>query len=71
MLRVPVKSSNIKSIGYDAASRRLHVEFAGGAVHEYKDVSPERHSMLINAPSIGGHFHKHIRSQFESLKVSA
>ena len=65
----PVQSSSISSIGYDAESRTLHVEFAAsGHVYSYPDVEPETHQALVNADSIGAHFGKHIRPHYSGKK---
>ena len=58
-----VESSNIKAIGYDAASKILRVEFRNGASHDYPDTSLEMHADFMAADSKGKHFHKHIRRQ--------
>ena len=69
MKRQPVQSSSISSVGYDAAARELHVEFASsGHVYVYPDVDPEAHEALLGAASIGVHFGKHIRPNFEGKK---
>ena len=39
--RKEVKSSNIKSIGYDQRSRLLVIEFLSGSVYEYYNVPQE------------------------------
>ena len=69
MKREPVSSSNIKSVGYDPASKTLEVEFQSGDVHQFLDVPAEKHAELIKAKSIGGHFHKEIRWRHKSKKV--
>ena len=61
MERQPVKSSSIKSIGYDQAAKKMHIEFASGAVYEYPDIERHEHAALVNAPSVGAHFSKNIR----------
>lgn len=68
MNRVPVESSNIKSIGHDPAANVLHVEFHGPAgkptrVYEYPNVSAEEHQNLLDAASLGSHFHRFIRGR--------
>lgn len=65
----PVKSSNIKAVGYDAKSRALDVQFHSGATHRYHDVSPEKHQALMAADSVGSHFHANIRNAHKSSKV--
>lgn len=62
-----VKSSNISKIGHSGTT--LTVEFKnGGAVWDYEGVTPEQHDALVNADSIGSHFHHHIKSKFEGKK---
>lgn len=68
--REPVSSSNIKSVGYDAQTRTLAIEFSNSRVYHYADVSPEAHQALIGADSIGRHFAAHVRNQFTSSHVS-
>ena len=58
---VPVASSSIRAIGYDAAALRLYVEFHSGDVYAYEWVSPRAHRALMEADSIGAHFNKEIR----------
>lgn len=64
--RTAVKSSNVKSVGYDPASRKLQVEFHAappatkGVVYEYGDVTPGQHAALMAAKSKGAYLHLHI-----------
>lgn len=64
--RTPVKSSNVKSVGYDEASQTLAVEFAGGGVYHYAGVSPKDHAALTKAESVGKHIAAHIRPKFKA-----
>jgi hypothetical protein len=64
--RVPVTSSRIVSVGYEADTRKLQVEFKGGRVYEYADVPPEIYTRLLEAnadkdQSLGIHFHKLVK----------
>lgn len=68
--RTPVASSNIKSVGYDAATRTLAIEFSNSHVYHYADVPSDAHQALIGADSIGRHFAAHVRNQFTSSQVS-
>lgn len=70
MNRQPVKSSNIKSVGYDATRRALEIEFQSGQIHEYANVPPEKHQALIKAKSVGQFFHRAIRSKHKSKQVA-
>jgi KTSC domain-containing protein len=67
--RQPVKSSNIKSIGYDPEKQELHVEFGSGQVYAYANVPPEKHQALLAAESIGQHFARHIRTSHGFRKL--
>lgn len=64
----PVKSSNIRAVGYDPATRDLHVHFNNGGRYVYADVPPEKHEALLSADSIGRHLHQHIRSAHVARK---
>jgi hypothetical protein len=69
MTRTPVKSSNLKSVGYDPKSKTLEVEFHTGAVHQYEGVSPQSHKKMLAAKSIGGYFQVNIRNFHKSNQV--
>ena len=45
--RVPVESSSIASVGYDATARTLEVEFRHGAIYRYLNVDPEAHQAFL------------------------
>ena len=63
MNRAFVKSSNIKSIGYDAESETLEVEFSGERVYQYFGVPQQLHSDLMRAKSHGGFLYANISSR--------
>lgn len=66
MVRVPVESSQIKSVGYeavDATSGVLEVEFSTGAIYTYANVPPGLHSAFMEAESKGKFFGKQIKSK--------
>jgi hypothetical protein len=71
MSLTPVKSSNIKAVGYDPGSKALRVEFNSGAQHRYEEVSPEKHAGMMAADSVGSYFHAHIRGAHKSSKVES
>lgn len=62
MQRVPVVSSDLASVGYDANSQTLEIEFRTGAVYEYRPVAPALHAELMSAPSLGRFFNQRIRN---------
>lgn len=69
---VPVASSNIAAIGYDAARELLRVEFLSGSVYQYENVTPADHAALMAASSHGSHFSRYIKAhpdRFPCTKV--
>ena len=60
----PVESSQVKAIGYDAASTTLAVTFTrgAGATYHYPNVTQEAFDAFKGADSIGAHFGKHIKN---------
>jgi hypothetical protein len=60
---VPVTSSNLKAVGYDADAKELHVQFKNGGHYSYAGVPPEKHRALMAAASKGAHLHAHIKGQ--------
>lgn len=64
-----VVSSNVASVAYDAAARRLRVRFLSGSAYEYEDVGPGVARRLLRAKSVGEYFHARIRGQFDYRKL--
>lgn len=58
----PVKSSNIRKIGYDPAEKKLVVLFRNGNKYAYFPIEPKVHQELISAESIGKYFYENIRN---------
>jgi hypothetical protein len=51
---VPVKSSNVDAVGYDAATKELHVRFKGNPkVYIHDGVTPQQHAAFLASPSKG------------------
>lgn len=72
MVRTPVKSSNIKSIGYDPSSKTLEVEFSAGTVYEFPGVSADVWAAFQSAGSAGRFFASEIKGKYTgSKKVEA
>lgn len=63
----PVKSSNLKKVGYDAGAQALHIDFGRG-VYVFHGVPPEKHRELVNAVSPGKYFAAQIRGKYEVKK---
>lgn len=61
MNMIPVSSSNLSAVGYDAASQTLRVAFVGGGLYEYSVVSGSVHAGLMAASSHGSYFDAHVK----------
>jgi hypothetical protein len=55
MDRVPVSSRALRSIGYDAATECLQVEFKNGGLYEYLGVPPQVYDWLQRTPNKGAY----------------
>lgn len=67
--RRPVKSSNLRSVGYDAERAVLEVEFRETGVYQYFDVPAHVYERLMLVMSKGRYFNEQIRDQFQSQRV--
>lgn len=70
MRRDPVESSAIASVGYDAASGTLELQFQGGAVYRYAGVPPQVVEALMAAESKGRFVNAHIRQRFPYERIA-
>lgn len=61
MNMVPVSSSNLRAVGYDAATQLLRVAFIDGGLYEYLSVPASVHAGLMSAGSHGSYFDAHIK----------
>jgi hypothetical protein len=69
MKRQPVKSTNVKSVGYDAEEKVLEVEFRSGGVYQYAGVQPEMYADLLEAESIGRFVSQVVRAGRRGLRI--
>jgi len=69
MIRIPVQSSNLISIGYDFSNMTLEVEFKNGRVYQYYDVPQAEHDGLMAAGSHGIYFNQNIRNAYRCAQV--
>lgn len=58
-------STNLISVGYDAASKTLEVEFQSGLVYQYYDVEESVYQDLMTADSKGQFFHDNILKEYD------
>jgi hypothetical protein len=65
MDRTPVTSTDIASIGYDAKTRQLEVEFKHGTkLYTYEGVSEDIYAEFLNAKSPGRFFAANIKDKY-------
>lgn len=64
MDRIPVASSSVSSVGYDAATFELEVEFRNGSIYRYQQVPMAAYRLLFQAPSIGAYVNHVIKPRF-------
>lgn len=67
--RQPVRSSNVKDVGYDPATQTLEVGFKSGASYRYAGVSPARYNELLNARSKGTFLRETIIPAHKAVRV--
>ncbi len=70
MDRTRVQSSSLKSVGYDAGTKTLEIEFHDGGLYQYFNVPAVVHRDLLNASSIGQYFTYFIKDSFRCKKVT-
>lgn len=61
MTRTSVDSSNLRSVGYDAATSTLEVEFHSGGIYQYYSVPASVYNGLMSASSHGTYFDQHVK----------
>ena len=61
MQRIPVKSRDVKSVGYDERTQTLEVEFLSGGFYEYTRVPKDVYIDLLQEENKGEYFWRNIR----------
>ena len=70
MLRTPVTSSNLASVGYDPTNRVLEIEFLSGPIYQYFNVPENIYSGLMQAGSHGSYFDAFVKKAgYRSARV--
>ena len=69
MDRTPVESSNIASIGYDAGTGTLEMEFHNGKIYQYFDVPEHVYQDIMSASTHGQFFHQNIRGIYRYARA--
>lgn len=66
---MPVRSSNLHSVGYNLWSRTLEIQFRNGRIYQYFDVPWEVYAGLMNAGSHGRFFAIFIRAGYAFRRI--
>lgn len=69
MNRTSVTSESVASVGYDANTMTLEVEFTRGPVYQYFDVPGTEYRALVSASSVGTYLNKNIKSSYRYARV--
>lgn len=69
MNRTSVQSSNVASVGYDAGTLTLEVEFTNGTIYLYFDVPEVEYHNLIGAESVGKYLNQNIKNSYRYSKT--
>lgn len=68
--RIPVTSSNIRSIGYSPDTETLEIEFLSGGIYQYSNVPSNIYDDLMSASSHGGYFAANIKERYPTERIS-
>ncbi|TBB56943.1 KTSC domain-containing protein [Rhizobium ruizarguesonis] len=69
MMRDPVSSTNVLSVGYDEPTETLEVEFSNGSIYQYYNVGSALFQQLMQAPSKGQFLNAYIRNSYPYSRV--
>ena len=69
MRRLPVDSTSLASVGYDAGTAVLEIEFREGGVYQYYQVPARVHRELMSAESRGSYFTQFIRPTYRFRRM--
>lgn len=68
--RLPIDSSNLKSVGYDESRGILAVEFASGAIFHYYQVPLVVFEQMGEAESRGRFYAKEVRGKYHAAVMT-
>lgn len=67
---IPVNSTNLMSVGYDAQTQELFIRFRNGSLYVYANVPQHVYEGLMSAPSHGQYHAAHIKNAFRYKRLS-
>jgi hypothetical protein len=62
-------SSAIKAVYYNNKTKQLYVEFPGGRLAGYSDVTPDEVYDFVEADSVGSYYARHIKGAFRGINT--
>jgi hypothetical protein len=66
---IPVSSSKLKAVGYEASPMILRIEFFKDGTFEYYGVPELIYNDLMSADSLGVYFKRYIKDRYRYVKV--
>lgn len=70
MERTRVSSSNIYSIGYDASTSTLEIQFNNGSIYQYSNVPYSIYQELMGASSHGEYLHAYVKGTYQYRRIA-
>jgi hypothetical protein len=64
IVRIPVESQSIASVGYHRRAKILEIEFRNGGIYQYSDVPIATYKKFLRAESKGQFFQREIRGRY-------
>lgn len=64
-----IQSRHIRAVEYDANAQVLTIEFKNGSRYSYHGVPADVHQQMVDAKSVGGHFHRFVRGKHVEQKI--
>lgn len=68
MEHISVKSTDLRSVGYDPNSKTLEIQFHNG-LYTYSNVPESVYTSLMSAASHGKYFHQNIKGNYSYRKI--
>lgn len=69
MDHIGVRSSDLRSVGYDLNSSTLEIKFRSGGLYQYYNVPMSVYDGLMSASSHGKYFHRNIKGKYRYRRI--
>lgn len=69
MERTSVNAGDLSSVGYDADTQTLEIEFRDGDIYQYHNVPFDIYNGLLHATSHEDYFQASVKNSYSSTKV--